>query len=155
MGMLIERSQLIAILCAHLRANVPELKLVKPYHGELDSYSKKIQLKEETFPAMVNLTTPFALIISKNRQRVEGKGNSLCWKHDLSIYVGSSNMHDFANQEVPTIFTLMGKVTNALQGKSFIKGAGLLTVDSDGEYLITTDLFTVYDQKYHQLEIGN
>ena len=152
--MLIERGAIVTTLCNYLRSAVPELNLVKPYHGELDRYSKKIQLRDEIFPAMVNLTTPFALIISKNRSRVEKQGQSLRFKHDLSIYVGESNQHDFNNIEVPPIFSLLSKCVNALHGHVLIQGAGVMNVESDGEYLITTDLFTVYDQKYSQLEIG-
>jgi hypothetical protein len=152
--MLIERSQIITTLCDHLRANIPELKLVKPYHGELDRYSKKVQLQENSFPATVGLTTPFALIISKNRQKIDDKGSSVKWKHDISIYIGDANLHDFTSLDVPPIFSYMSKCVNVLSGKSLIKGCGALNVISDGEYLITTDQFVVYDQKYYQLEIG-
>ena len=155
MGLLVGRETIISVLCDHLRTNVPELKLVKPYHGELDRYSKKTQLKEETFPAMVNLTTPFALVISKNRKRVEGAGNALRFRHDISIYIGDSNMHDFSSSETPNIFSIMTKCVEALHGKVLVRGCGTLNVESDGDYLITTDLFTVYDQQYYQLEIGN
>ena len=154
MGILVERSNIITLLCNHLRANVDDLKLVKPYHGELDRYSKKVQIKESSFPAQVNLTTPFALVISKTRERIEGKGSSLCFKHELSVYIGKSNKHDFNNTEVPTIFSLLDKCVNALNGKKLIKGAGALTLVNDGEYLITTDQFVIYDQKYFQYEIG-
>jgi hypothetical protein len=152
--MLTTRSQIIEALCTFLRANVTEFNLVKPYHGELDRYSKKVQLKEDTFPAMVNLQTPFALIISKDRKRMESQGTSLKFRHDISIYIGVQNTHNFASTEVPDIFALMTKCTDVLHGKTFFKGAGALNVESDGEYLITSDLFTVYDQKYYQLEIG-
>ena len=154
MGLLVERGAIITALCDHLRANVPELKLVKPYYGELDRYSKKTQLKDETFPAMVNMTTPFALVISKNRKRVEDKGPSLRFRHDISVYIGDSNPHNFSSSETPNIFSIMTKCVEALHGKSFIKGCGILNVESDGDYLITRDLFTVYDQQYYQLEIG-
>jgi len=155
MNLHVERADVLTTLCAHIRANVPAFNLVKPYHGELDRYSKKVQLQEETFPAMVNLTTPFALVISKNRKPVEKKGASLKFRHDLSIYIGDSNLHDFNNQDAPSIFTLMSDCLKALHGTRLIKGAGELTVESEGEYLLTTDLFTVYDQKYYELEIGN
>lgn len=151
---MVERGQTISALCDHLRAHVPDLKLVKPYHGELDRYSKKMQLESEIFPAMVNLTTPFALIISKSRTRMENQGTSVKWRHDLSIYIGTANMHDFNNINVPEIFSLMEQVTNALQGTVLVKGAGALSVINDGEYLITSDLFTVYDMKFYQNEIG-
>jgi len=154
MGILVERGNVITLLCNHLKAHVTELKLVKPYHGELDRYSKKVQIKESSFPAQVNLTTPFALVISKTRERIEGKGASLRYKHDLSIYIGESNNHNFNSTEVPSIFSLLDKCVNALNGKSLLKGAGELTLVNDGEYLITTDQFVIYDQKYYQLEIG-
>lgn len=153
--MLIGRGQIVTGICEHLRIQVPDLKLVKPYHGELDRYSKKTQLEQEIFPAQVNLTTPFALIISKNRERDTKQGASTKWLHSLSVYIGVQNTHDFNSIDVPPIFALMDKVTTALNGHVFFRGAGALTVESDGEYLITTDLFTVYDQRYFQHEIGN
>ncbi len=154
MSILINRTQIIGDLCEYLRTAVTDFVVVRPYHGELDRYSKKAQVKEETFPIMVNIQTPFALIISKDRKRLENSGASLKFRHDLSIYIGVANRHDFSNQSVPAIFDLLTKCTDALHGKVFFKGAGALNVESDGEYLITTDLFTVYDQKYYQLEIG-
>lgn len=154
MGILIERSNVITALCDYIRIAVPEFNLVKPYHGELDRYSKKAQLKEESFPAQVNMTTPFALVISKNRKRLESKGASLCFRHELSIYIGEANTHDFMSQSAPAIFALMDKCVNALSGKALIRGCGVMNVQSDGDYLLTTDLFTVYDQQYFQLEIG-
>ena len=153
--MLVNRGDIVKTLCAHLRVAVPELNLVKPYNGELDRYSKKLQIKENTFPAQVNLTTPFALVISKERERIEKQGVSTKFRHDLSVYIGTSNTHDFNSLEVPGIYTLLDKVMNALHGKVFLRGAGALTVESDGEYLITDDLFIIYDQRYYQLEIGN
>lgn len=153
--MLIGRGQIVESLCSHLRVTVPELLLVKPYHGELDRYSKKLQLQEGIFPAQVNLTTPFALIISKSREREAKQGASTKWLHSLSIYIGVQNTHDFNTIAVPPIFAIMDKVTEALNGHVFFRGAGALTVENDGEYLVTTDLFTVYDQKYFQYEIGN
>lgn len=152
--MIVGRGDSITALCAALKAAVPAFRIVKPYHGELDRYSKKLQLKEETFPATVNLATPFALIISKDRRRIEGQGRSLRWKHDISIYIGVANQHNFSDENVPEIFSILDQCVDALNGKSLGAGCGSLEIDSDGEYLITTDLFTVYDQKYHQLEIG-
>lgn len=154
MSLLIDRGQIVTAICEHLRITVPELSLVKPYQGELDRYSKKTQIKEPTFPAVVNLTTPFALVISKNRQPVKEKGNSLRFKHDISIYIGDSNKHDFNTLDTPYILTLLTRCVDELHGKSLINGAGALQLESDGEYLITTDLFTIYDQQYYQFEIG-
>lgn len=154
MPILINRGDIVAALRDYIRTNVTDFALVKPYHGELDRYSKKVQLKKEIFPAEVNLQTPFALVISKGRHRVEGKGPSVRFRHDLSIYVGTANQHDLNSQEVPTIFSLLDKCVNALQGKSFLHGCGILEVENDGEFLLTTDLYTVYDQRYYQYEIG-
>lgn len=154
MSMLVTRSQIVEELCTYLRVQVPEIKLIKPYTGELDRYSKKIQIQESSFPAMVNLTTPFALVISKDRKRIEDKGASLKFRHDLSIYIGVSNRHDFNSLTAPDIFPILTKCVDVLHGHVFVRGAGALNVESDGEYLITNDLFTVYDQKYYQLEIG-
>lgn len=154
MSILIDRGEIITALCAYLRTNVTELKLVKPYHGELDRYSKKVQLNSEMFPAEVALTTPFALVISKTRERLEKQGSSLKFKHELSVYIGAANNHDFNSLDVPEIFSIMDKCVNVLHGKQLIAGAGNLTIVNDGEFLLTTDLFTVYDQKYFQFEIG-
>lgn len=153
--MLTSRATIVDAICNHLRANVTELKLVKPYNGELDRYSKRLQIKEETFPAIVNITTPFALVITKDRQRLPGQGASTKFRHDISVYVGEANNHDFNSLDVPPILALLDKVVNALHGAVLMRGAGALTLESDGEYLITTDLFTIYDQKYYQLEIGS
>jgi hypothetical protein len=65
-----------------------------------------------------------------------------------------SNKHDFSSKAVPDIFSILTKCVDVLHGHVFVRGAGALNVESDGEYLITNDLFTVYDQKYYQLEIG-
>ena len=59
------RGTTITYIVTKLKADVPDLKLVKPYEGELDRYSKKTQLKESIFPAQVNLTTPFAWLFQK------------------------------------------------------------------------------------------
>ena len=154
MAALVDRATIIDVLCTHLRNTVTDFKLVKPYHGELDRYSKKTSLQAETFPAQVNLATPFALVISKDRRKVAGVGNSLRFRHEISIYIGDANTHDFNSITVPPIFNLMKKTLAALDGTAFVRGCGVLEVESDGEYLITTDLFTVYDQKYSQLEIS-
>jgi len=155
MALLIPRGDVVMTLCTHLKARVPDLMLVKPYLGELDRYSKRTQVKAEAFPAQVNLTTPFALVISKDRARVPQTGQSRKFKHDLSLYVGVANTHDYGSQAMPPIFPLLDKCLAALDGVVLIRGAGELTVDSDGEYLITTELFTIYDQRYFQYEIGS
>jgi len=154
MSVLVNRGDIVKNICEYLRANVTDLKLVKPYHGELDRYSKKVQLKQNTFPAEVGLTTPFALVISKGRERIKGQGASLKFEHEISIYIGDANSHDFTNENVPAIYSLLDQCLNALHGKVLMHGAGALKVINDGEYLLTTDLFTVYDQRYTQLEIG-
>ena len=113
--MLINRGDIITAICTHLRTAVPEFNLVKPYNGEIDRYSKKTQLQEETFPAMVNLTTPFALVISKDRKKIEGKGSSLRFKHDISIYIGDANTHDFSSTTVPNIISLLDRCRAGLR----------------------------------------
>jgi len=93
-------------------------------------------------------------VISKGRQKLDEKGASLKFKHELSIYIGDQNLHDFNTLAVPQIYSLLDKCLNALHGKSLVKGCGNLNVVNDGEFLLTTDLFTVYDQRYFQYEIG-
>jgi len=155
MSFLVQRSDVVMAICEQLRAAVPELKLVKPYHGELDRYAKKTQIKEPIFPAQVNLATPFALVISKHRTKLAKQGASRKFKHDISIYVGDQNTHNFNDISAPSIFGLLSKCMTALDGAVLLKGCGELAVESDGDYLITTDLFVIYDQKYSQFEIGN
>lgn len=154
MAQLVERGDIVDAICAHLRVNVPELNLVKPYHGELDRYSRVQSLKAEDFPAQVNLTTPFALVISKDRNDADARkqNRSLSLRHDISIYVGDSNSHNFASTEVPNIMTLLSKCFDALEGWKSHIWSSILECKSDGEYLITTDLFIVYEQKYYQTD---
>ncbi len=154
MRTLLDRGVTVLAICSRLAAAVPDFKLVKPYEGEIDRYSKKTQVKEPVFPAQVNLATPFALVISKDR-RARTENNATKLIHEISIYVGVQNTHNFSALTAPPAFALLNKCVLALHGGKFGgNGAGALTLESDGEYLITTDLFTIYDQRYTQKEIG-
>lgn len=146
------RGYVIDRLCEYLRNALTDFALVKPYHGELDRFSKKAQIQHDNFPAMVNLATPFALVISKDRIVLENKSRTLRVKHEISIYLGDSNPNDFAATASPRIFTLMKQCLEAMNGQRILQGAGEIVTVSDGEYLASTSQFTVYDQKYYQLE---
>lgn len=152
---LLDRGDTVLAICSYLETNISDLNLVKPYEGELDRYRKLTQLKQEIFPAEVNLLTPFALVISKERHNMkQGGGRTLRLKHDISIYIGVAKSYDFASTAAPTALALLNTVAEALHGRRIIANAEPLVMLSDGEYLVSTDLFTVYDQKYYQLEIG-
>lgn len=150
----VNRGTLVTEVCAILTAEVTEFNLVKPYEGEIDRYSKRAQVQSEIFPAQVNLITPFALVISKSRPVVERKNRSMKLRHDLSIYIGVQNTHDLMSTSTPAVFDLLTTVAQTLDGRRLIDKAGELTLVEDGEYLITTDLFTVYDQRFYQLEVA-
>jgi hypothetical protein len=153
----LDRGDTVLAICTYLRNNVTDLNLVKPYEGELDRYSKKTQLRNELFPAQVNLQTPFALVISKARENIDnnGRNQGLRLKHNISIYVGVASSYDFSSQTAPSAFTLLKKTAQALHNRKIVENAvGVLTLVDDGEYLIRTELFTVYDQKFYQLEVG-
>lgn len=152
--LLTKRGDLVTATVEYLRDQIADLALVKPYEGELDRYSKKIQLKDDIFPVEVNLQTPFALIISKERENVGENNQRLKLKHYLSIYVGVSVNYNFGSTDTPTVFELLGDIASSLHNRQMIQNAGPLTLVSDGEYLVKTDLFVVYDQKYYQLELG-
>lgn len=153
---LVKRTDMVQLVCAHLRAHVPSLNLVRPYNGEVDRFSKKAQIQQDIFPAEVNLTTPFALVVSKSRERqVEASRNrTLRFRHEISVYVGCSNTHMLGDTETPAVLEYLDLCSQALNGAALVKGATPLTILNDGEYLITTDLFVVYDQRYYQDEIG-
>lgn len=125
-----------------------QFNLVKPYHGELDRYRKQTQIKEQTFPAEVNLQTPFALVISKDREVDGPKGNSIKLRHNISIYVGTANPHDFSSEALPESYGLLEACVDALRP---IRG---LTLVNEGLYLAKTDLFIVYDQQWFIHEIA-
>ena len=151
---MIDRGTTVLAICTFLRENCSSLVLVRPYNGELDRFSKKTQVEAETFPAEVNLTSPFALVVSKDRSRLENQGNSLKFKHDFSIYLGALNTFDFGSQELPPVFAVMKEVLDALEGQVLVHGASDLRVESDGQYLTTTNLYTIYEQRYYQYEIS-
>lgn len=150
----VSRGSLVTAICAVLTAEVTDLLLVKPYEGEIDRYSKRAQIQNEVFPAQVSLTTPFALVISKSRPVIERKNRSMKLRHDISIYIGVSNTHDLMSTDTPAVFDLLTTVAQTLDGRRLIDKAGELCLVEDGEYLITTDLFTVYDQRFYQLEVA-
>jgi len=154
---MLDRTTSVEKICNHLRANLPTFNLVRPYNGELDRFSKLQQLKSVTFPAEVNLTTPFALVISKDRFRWprEQQNRNRQMKHEISIYIGDANTHMIGSTDVPNVLFLLDQCRKVLDGKVLVPGAGELTIESDGQYLITTDLFTVYEQHYFQFEIAN
>lgn len=147
-----DRGYVIGLICAYLRTQLPRFALIKPYHGELDRYSKKLSIEADNFPAMVNLATPFALVVSKDRAVIEHKGRSFRAKHEISIYIGDTNPNDFSTTDPPYIFTLMKQCLEAMNAQRIVPGAGEIVTVSDGEYIATTPLFTVYDQKYYELE---
>ncbi|MDQ5985871.1 MAG: hypothetical protein CSYNP_01588 [Syntrophus sp. SKADARSKE-3] len=152
---LTDRGSTVTAIVDYLKAMVPDFALVKPYEGELDRFSKKSQIQDDMFPAQVSLQTPFALVISKDRERTDkSQNNSLKFQHNISIYVGVASSFDFASTSTPDVFTLLTKSAQVLHGHQAIANAGTLTLVNDGEYLVRTDLFTVYDQKFFQLEIG-
>jgi len=70
---------------------------------------------------------------------LEDKGAYVKFKHEISIYIGDANLHDFNSLTVPPIYSLLDKCLNALHGKSLVKGCGNLNVVNDGEFLLTTD----------------
>lgn len=156
MSFLVDRSEAIDVLVNRLIQQVPELALVKPYQGEIDRYRKQRQIRAPEFPAVVNLATPFALVISKKRERDrQGSRNQrLSFTHEFSVYVGVANEHDFGSTKTPDVFSLLTRCSEALHGFQYSDNAVPLEIVDDGEYLITTDLFTVYDQKYESKELA-
>ena len=150
-----QRGDIITAIVAYLPTVVTEFALVKPYEGELDRYAKKAQIKADDFPADVNLRTPFALVISKDRVPADKSSpGSLRFKHLISIYIGVSNQHLLGSTIMPSAFALLSKCAQCLHGNALIANSGALSLTHEGEYLVKTDLFTVYDQKYEKLETG-
>ena len=152
LGDIANRGYIVDLICVYLRAQLTDFALVKPYHGELDRYSKKASIHDDNFPAIVNLATPFALVVSKNREVVDNKPRTLRVKHEISIYIGDANPNDFSTTVAPNIFTLMKQCLTAMNAQRIVQGAGEIVTVSDGEYIATTPLFTVYDMKFYQLE---
>jgi hypothetical protein len=151
--MSIERSTLISAIMERIN-QTHVFSLVKPYEGELDQYSKKVQLKDDLFPAQVQLKTPFCLVISKNRVPQEtGRNRTEIWRHQISLYVWVQRSYSFSSTSAPQAFALLKACGDALNKQKIVAGCSELHQLDEGEYLVTTDLFTVYDQKYYQDEI--
>lgn len=128
------------------------LSLVKPYEGEFSQYEKKEQMREDTFAAEVNLAAPFALVSSQARPVEKRDNRSLILKHQLSVFVGVQNTHDFASTAVPAVLALLEQCAYALVGGKFQASASELNLENDGIFLVKTDLYIVYEQKYYQIE---
>lgn len=146
MSLLVDRGDMVTSVIGYIKAGRSEFNLVKPYEGELDRYRKIDQIKAEIFPAEVNLQSPFALVISKDREKINRTGNAERVRHNLSIYVGVNNDHNFASQINPDIWNLLSLLTETL-----LRVKGLYLVN-EGIYLCKTDLFTVYDQQWYRNE---
>jgi hypothetical protein len=129
--------------------DVMSINLVKPYEGEIDRYRKIGQIENEIFPAEVNMATPFALVISKDRENKSGSQNrAMKLQHNISVYIGVSNTHSLSNEDVPDIYTVLNDCVLAIKGEN-----GLVLVN-DGIYLCKTDLFIVYDQQWYRQEVA-
>jgi hypothetical protein len=152
----VNRGSVITAICGVLAA-LPDFNLVKPYEGEVYRYGKQEQIKSETFGAEVNLQSPFALVISRGRPVVEKRSGNRSKKlrHEISVYIGMTNTHNFNSTTVPPIFSVLAKCAETLDGLSLgLDGAGVLELIDDGEFLVQTDLYTVYDQRYYQHEVA-
>lgn len=157
------RSSLVNAVVAKLQAESSDFNLVKPYQGELEKSLNRQKIQSNIFPAEVSLTTPFALVISKSRKVQESDGrsprygsnrNSLRLEHFLSVYVGVENAHDFSSSDAPVIWDMLSATAGILHGQVLSDGKGPILMLEEGEYLVTTDLFEVYEQKYFRYEIG-
>lgn len=152
----VNRGSVIAAICGVLDA-LPEFNLVKPYDGEVYRYGKQEQIRADSFGAEVQLQSPFALVISRGRPVLEKRSGNRSKKlrHEISIYIGMTNTHNFSSVSVPPIFALLTKCAETLDGLSLgLEGAGVLELIDDGEFLVQTDLYTVYDQRYYQHEVA-
>lgn len=147
------RTETVQNIVDHLNlVMTTDLALVKPYEGEFFKIEKRAQMKEDTFPAEVNLAAPFALVSSQGRPVEKRENRSLVLKHQISVFVGVANRHDFASTEVPTILALLELCAYALVGTKFHASASTLSLENDGTFLVKTDLYIVYEQKYFQFE---
>ena len=157
--MRIKRREPIYAVVNALRKHVPYFKLVKPYEGEIDSmfsrYSRIQQVKSDIFPAEVQLQVPFALVISEDRNVTENSRNrARRFRHDISVMLGASTSYDFASDKTPALFDLLDLCVDALADRNLgITGVDTLTLVNHGKYIVKTELFTVYEQKYFTTEI--
>lgn len=127
-------------------------RLVKPYEGEFTRDEKQNQMKSETFVAEVQLAAPFALVSSQSRPVEKRENRSLTLKHEISVYIGVANTHNFASQAVPPILALLEQCAYALVGAKLHPRSSELNLENDGIFLVKTDQYNVYEQKYFQSE---
>jgi len=157
--MRVKRREPVYAVVNAIRKAVPYFQLVKPYEGEIDAifsrYSRIQQVKSDIFPAEVQLKVPFALVISQDREVIEGSRNrALRFRHDISIMLGASTSYDFASDKTPALFDLLDLCVDALADRNLgIDGVDKLTLFNHGKYIVKTELFTVYEQKYFTTEI--
>lgn len=147
----VSRAEVIENIVIALQA-VPSLVLIKPYEGEFYRFYLKAQMQADTFPAEVNLATPFALVSSRSRAVTQRKNRVVDLKHEISILVGMQNTHNFGSMDVSGIFEILQDCASALVGQKFHSNASELMLENDGVFLAKTDLFIVYEQQLSQLE---
>jgi hypothetical protein len=136
-------------------SNVAAFTLVKPYEGEFYRFYLKHQMSDNTFPAEVNIATPFALVSSRSRAVERRRNRVMDLKHEISILVGIQNTHNFGNTEASDIFSILQECASALVGEHFHANASELMLDNDGVFLAKTDLFIIYEQQLFQYETAN
>lgn len=146
------RTETIENAITVLKAANLGFKLVKPYEGEFTRDEKQNQIKAETFPAEVNLASPFALVSSQSRPVDRTENRMLNLKHAISVYVGIRNNHNFTSTGVPPVIALLEQCAKVLVGQHLHAHAAKLTLVNDGIFLVKTDLYIVYEQQYLQLE---
>jgi hypothetical protein len=146
------RTETVENIVTYLQTAVSVFALVKPYEGEFFKIWKRAQIQEDTFAAEVNLAAPFALVCSQERPVEKRDNRILTLKHDLAILIGVSNTHNFGSTEVPSVLALLEQCADALVGRKFHANASELNLENDGIFLVKTDLYIVYEQKYFQTE---
>lgn len=159
--MRIKRREPIIAIVNELRKSIPSnyVRLIKPYEGEMDKlfsrYAKVQRVKSDMFPAEVQLQTPFVLVISADRTHMEDSRNrARRYRHDISLFIGGQTSFDFASDKTPDLFDLMDMCVDVLADKFLnINGVDRLKNVNHGEYIVKTDLFTVYEQRYYTTEI--
>jgi hypothetical protein len=151
MQFFVPRNEVIANIITALQG-VSSVALVKPYEGEFFRFYLKSQVQGETFPAEVNLTTPFALVSSRSRPVIGRRNRVLEMKHEISLLVGIENSHNFGDDAVSGVFQVLQDCAAMLVGQKFHTHASELMLDNDGIFLAKTDLFIVYEQQLSQLE---